>query len=186
MSFCAIRKKPRISQGSNYHGNFPAESGRHIPVVNREWVIRVGSIAADVNDDAELTSGAVLDHLLRDERGDLGHQINTVQHDIVIQDLGKGTALLGLLKIPLGNMLEKSNLGGKLESTLAAATQRTDNDGLGRRSCLGNRPVYHKIKAHESDRVGKQRIRCLNELIGDSLHLSNESIPIGVRLGQGR
>ena len=77
--------------------------------VNRVYgngIVRVRSVATDIDDNPQTS---VLprssDLLLRHERGDRGTEIDAVDENISLQDLGERTALGRLIHVPLQNVI---------------------------------------------------------------------------------
>ena len=80
-------------------------------VIDRQGVVRVGDVAADVGDDGNL---ATLGQALRVQKGRNGlHEIDAVHEDVRVQNLGEGASLGGLCHVPANDILTVlTNKGG--------------------------------------------------------------------------
>jgi hypothetical protein len=98
--------------------------------VDRNGVDRGIGVARDVGDDAEAALGDAEGLEGHEGRSGGGAEENAVDEEVRLNDLGEGTALLGLLKIPLEDIL-LADLAAKLSGALSAATQSTNDDDPG-------------------------------------------------------
>lgn len=101
-----------------------------VDVVDGDGVVRVGGVAADVADDAEVAAGA-LEALAVDKGRDGLGQVDAVDEDVRLDDLGVGpVARLGLGQVPLLD-LAAADLLEQVDGAGAAAAQGAQDQAGG-------------------------------------------------------
>jgi hypothetical protein len=101
-----------------------------VDAVDGNGVVRVGGVAADVADDAELAAGALEARAVDKRRDGLG-QVDAVDEDVRLDDLRvRPVALLGLGQVPLLD-LAAPDLLQQVDGARAAAAQRAEHQARG-------------------------------------------------------
>lgn len=122
-----------------------------INIINRDWVVGVGSVARDIAHDAEVPVGNVQAGQV-DKVGDLLGEVNAVDKDVRLDNLGEGSALSGLRHIPLENvLLRDAGLDEEVNGTTSTAAKGTNNESAG--LTPGN--LLYRLVRYFSGAIGK-------------------------------
>lgn len=101
-----------------------------VDVVDGDGVVRVGRVAADVADDAELATGGFEAREVDERRNGLG-EVDAVDKNVRLDDLWvRAVALLGLGQIPLLD-LRAADLLEQVDGAGAAAAQSAEDEAGG-------------------------------------------------------
>ena len=92
----------------------------------------VGGVAGDVADDAEVAFVAVVQGLLVDEGRDFFREVDAVDEDVGLDDLGEGAALGRFCQVPFQDVLVwDAGLFAEVDGASAAAAEGTDHQHAG-------------------------------------------------------